>query len=134
MVQGHTLSEWITIHDVWNKLIEMYGTSDLATRDQAIYEISRIDSEDFRSLSEYAEHIKKHVKTLEDMGVGLPQWMLSTFFRLGLKEDRTEGREEEKEYREGGEGGQKGKKKMEGKGGERLRLRCLRPTKKVVNG
>ena len=74
------------IHDVWNKLIKMYGTSDLATRDQAIYQISRIDSEDFRSLSEYAEYIKKHAKTLDDMGFGLPQWLLSTFFRLGLKE------------------------------------------------
>ncbi len=71
----------------WAELIKMYRTADLATRDQALYEISRIDSDDFRSISEYSEHIKKHAKTLVDMDVGLPTWMLSTFFRLGLKED-----------------------------------------------
>ena len=52
-----------------------------------IQEISRIDSEDFKTLSEYAENIKKQAKTLDDMGVLLPQWLLITFFRLGLKEN-----------------------------------------------
>ena len=73
------------VAEIWKKLIEMYGTRDLATRDHALCEISCVNSEDFRSLIDYAEHTKKHAKTLENMGNGLPQWQLSTFFRQGLE-------------------------------------------------
>ena len=73
------------VHEAWLKLKQLYGTSDLATRDQALFEISRIDLEDFKSIAEYSKHINKHAKTLIDLEVGLPKWMLSTFFWLGLK-------------------------------------------------
>ena len=40
----------------------MYKTEALITRNEILNEISRIDFENFKSLLEYAKHIKKHAK------------------------------------------------------------------------
>ena len=75
-----------TIYAQWEKLKKQYGASDLSTRDAALSAIARIESSSYKSIQEYTEAIKKQQTILTNMGVGLPAWQLSSFFRMGLEE------------------------------------------------
>ena len=74
-----------TIYAQWEMLKKQYGVSDLSTRDAALYAIARIQSSSYKSIQEYTKAIKKQQTILVNMGVGLPAWMLSSFFRGGLE-------------------------------------------------
>jgi len=66
--------------------MKLYSKSDLGTRDKAIFEISRADSSKYATIDTYASAIKGSNQTLFKMGLPLPEWMLNTFFRMGLEE------------------------------------------------
>ena len=74
-----------TGHDQWTMLKKIYGVSDLATRDLALSKIARIESSSYKGIQEYSEAIKKQATILNDMGHGLPAWILTSFFRMGLE-------------------------------------------------
>ena len=66
-------------------LKKIYGASDLATRDMALSKIARIESSSYKGIQEYSEATKKQNTILNQMGCGLPAWILSSFFRMGLE-------------------------------------------------
>ena len=75
------------IADQYAKLIRLYSKIDLATRDEAIYALTTADSSEYKSIQEYTEFVKEHLKILSNMNFALPKWLEGTYFRLGLPED-----------------------------------------------
>ena len=72
--------------EMWDVLEKLYKATSLATRDLAFLQL-RASQSDFKSIQEYAEHLKKAHSQLIQLGHKLPDWVLSTSFRLGLKPD-----------------------------------------------
>ncbi len=66
--------------------MKLYSESDLGTRDKVMFEISRADSSKYATIEAYASEIKAVNQTLFKMGLTVPEWMLNTFFRMGLEE------------------------------------------------
>ena len=75
-----------TCSEQWKMLKKIYGVSDLATRSLALSKIARMESASYKGIQEYSEAIKKQHTILTNMGCGLPAWVLSTFFQLGLED------------------------------------------------
>ena len=69
---------------MWKILEAQYGSSNLATRDAAYLQL-RANQSDFKTIEEYAEHLKQAQSRLAELKFPIPDWMLSTSFRLGLK-------------------------------------------------
>ena len=76
----------LTCHEQWTMLKKIYGVSDLVTRDLALSKIARMESASYKGIQEYSKAIKKQNTILNNMGCGLPAWILSAFFRMGLEE------------------------------------------------
>ena len=71
-------------HKIWITLKSLYHAGDLATRDHAIMSIARIRASDYSDLHAYTTEIRKHEAKLNEMGLEVPDWLLSTFYRAGL--------------------------------------------------
>ena len=74
------------LKEMWDVLEKHYKATSLATRDLAFLQLHASQS-DFKSIQEYAEHLKKAHSQLIQLGHKLPDLVLSTSFRLGLKPD-----------------------------------------------
>jgi len=66
--------------------VKLYRESNLGTRDKVMFEISRADSAKFATIKAYASEIKAANQTLNKMGLMLPEWVLNSYFRIGLEE------------------------------------------------
>ena len=71
-------------HDLWAKFRRLYLDDDLATRDRVFMSLARIDYSQFSDLHAYKTEFRKHKAKLREMGLEIPDWMLSTFYRAGL--------------------------------------------------
>ena len=69
---------------MWKILKTQYESSNLATRDSAYLQF-RANQSNFKTIEEYAEHLKQAQSKLTELKFPIPDWMLSTSFRLGLK-------------------------------------------------
>ncbi len=74
-------------HEIWSILKNQYESSDLATRDNAVFQMVHQTQSDFSTITEYGEVIKKGAAKCAEMGNPVPSWLLSSFFRLGLNPD-----------------------------------------------
>lgn len=70
---------------VWKKLEQLYSARDSATRDQTIRQLSEMNSTNYSSLYDYSQALKKHQMNLLNIGATLPNWLILTFFKLGLE-------------------------------------------------
>ena len=76
-ISGYTNSELAIA-----TLETQYGISDSATVDMALREIFRSNMDNFPSLFEYAEHIRRHYNKILRAGKKLQPWTLSSAFRM----------------------------------------------------
>ena len=76
-----------TVHEQWLKLKELCGGTDRQVRHAALSALTRIKSSSYESVQEYTAAIMKHQNALKTTGVALPDWQLSSFYRIGLKDE-----------------------------------------------
>lgn len=68
----------------YEKLKNIYGTSDLATAELALREMCKKSMADFSNVGTWAEHLRKQENVVRRAGKTIPEWMMSSFFRMGL--------------------------------------------------
>ncbi|KAG7009211.1 serine carboxypeptidase [Physcia stellaris] len=68
----------------YEKLKNIYRTSDLTTIDLAVQEMCRKSMADFHNVRTWAEHLKKQEKEIRRAGKIMPNWIMSSIFRMGL--------------------------------------------------
>ena len=71
----------------YEKLKQQYGTTDLATVDMSLQEICRTNMTDKGSVHDFAEHLKRHLNEILSAGQLVPDWMMSSFFCMGLPQE-----------------------------------------------
>ncbi len=69
---------------VWNMLKKQYEVSDMATLDLAVHSICQSVQRDFKTLDEYGQNVKENAAKCSAMGYDIPDWLLSSMFRMGL--------------------------------------------------
>lgn len=65
-------------------LKELYEGTDLFTIDISFGEIARSKLENFASIEAYAQHLKAHREKIFMAGENIPDWLMSSAFRMGL--------------------------------------------------
>ena len=70
----------------YEKLKDIYGTatSDLATAELALRKMCRKSMADFSNVRTWAEHLKKQENVIRRAGKTIPNWIMSSIFRMGL--------------------------------------------------
>ena len=69
---------------VWIMLKKQYEVSDMTTLDLAIHSICQSVQSDFKTLDEYGQNVKENAAKCSAMGYDIPDWLLSSMFRMGL--------------------------------------------------
>ena len=70
--------------EAWAKLKEVYGTDSDATAESAYHQLHTIDSDQFKSLSDYLSKFKELVNKLAGMGINIQPQSQSFIFKNGL--------------------------------------------------